>query len=309
MVKYFKIAFLCSFALLLFEACKTAPPVPTAEISSSVVNNMVTFTLQTTNSTAYKWRFGDGDSLIVYSSAPITHAYPKDATTYSVTVIILGPGGESDASASVTIPVMTKTDMLTGGSSYPNGKSWRISSSFGIDVADPDLSLSVVKSYPAGVLKNVGLSKVYTDEYIFFNDGKYTISPQGGGALAGLTFCKVNTIPNVQPQAADSLGLTYATPYTPSKDLTFALNTGKNLSVSTTADRVSATIVVYNNVNTLSFSPKGFVGLMDFMSECIIQQIDPSHMTLALFLSDTQTQSPLVGKITKVLILTFEVLK
>ena len=307
MKKYFKLTCLFSIILFLFTYCKPNPSLPTASIIAKVNNNVVTFTLQTTNSTAYKWRFGDGDSAIVYATATVIHAYPKDGTTYSVTVMVLGPGGETNASTTVDIPIMNQMDMLTGGTAYPNGKAWRISSSFGIEFTQPDSNFTVLKNYPAGVLNTIFLSGAYLDQYIFFNNGNFTISPQSGGVLAGITYCTVNSIPNVQPQAADTLGLTYATPYKPRTGLKFTMYQDKNLIIPTTSDGISTTDITYNNVITLSFSPGGFVGLMDFISECIIQQIDPSHLKLAIFISDAQAQAPQVGKVTKVLILTLEV--
>ena len=307
MEKYFKLVCLFSCFLVLFGACKPIPSVPTATITADVLNNVVTFKLATTNSTAYKWRFGDGDSVIVYTSTPVIHTYPKDGTIYSVTLFILGPGGSATATTTVNIPVMTPMDLLTGGSAFPKGKAWIISSSAGIYRANPDSSLMIERSYPAALLTTIGLGEAYTDKFIFFSNGNYVISPQGGGALAGLSYCTVNNIVNVQPQGADSLGLTYITPYKPSTALTFAFNPGKTLTIATTADGVSSTNESFSNVNTLSFSPDGFIGIRDFMSECIVQELTPSHLTVALFLSNVAPQAPLVGQITKVLILTFKV--
>ena len=309
MEKLFKLACLFSFAILFFGACQPLPSAPTATISSVIANNVVTFSLSTANSSAYKWRFGDGDSAIVYSSAPLTHAYPNDGTTYTVTLLILGPGGENTATTTVEIPVMTQSDILTGGSSFTKGKAWQLSSAAIVSLATPDSLLTIVRNYRAKVLTSVGLSGAYTDQYIFFSDGNYTISPKGGGILAGLSFCTLNNIANVQPQAADTLGLTYAKPYIPPTGLTFALNTGKTLTIATTVDGISTTNVDYADVSTLSFSTGGFFGLRDFTSECILQQLSLTQMTVACFMSDLPIDVPQVGKINKVWILTFEVVK
>ena len=307
MEKYFKLACLVSCILVLLGACKPVSPVPTATITAEVANNVVTFKLAATNSSAYKWRFGDGDSSIVYTSTPVIHTYPKDGTTYSVTLFILGSGGSATATTTVNIPVMTPNDLLTGGAAFPKGKSWTISSSVAMYLAAPDSGLTIVRSYPADILKTIGLGEAYTDKYIFFSNGNYMISPQGGGVLAGLSFCTVNNIVNAKPQGTDSLGLTYITPYKPPTGLTFALNQGKFLTIATTADGISSTDENFSNVNTLSFSDDGFLGLRDFMSECIVQQITPSQLTVALFLSNVAPQASQVGKITNALILTFKV--
>jgi len=307
MKKYFKLVGLLSLGIIFFAACKPVPPLPTATISSSVANNVVTFNLATTNSSAYKWSFGDGDTAIVYSSAAITHAYPKDGTTYKVNVLVLGPGGERTTSATVTIPTMTQMDKLTGGSSFVNGKAWRISASYGISLATPDSIMTVVDNFPVAVLTNFQLGLAYTDQFIFFSNGKYSINNLGGGALAGLAYCTAKKITNIPPQITDSLALTYATPYTPPTGLTFLLNTGKNLIIATSPDGVKTTSVTYKNVYTLSFSTNGFLGIQDFMSECIVQQMTPTLMKVAFFISDLSPLSPQVGKITKVLMVTFEV--
>ena len=309
MAKYFKIAFVCSFILIVYGGCKPVPPLPTVSITSDVVNNVVTFTLKTDNSSAYRWRFGDGDSAIVYSSNPIRHAYPEDGTTYSVSLLVLGSGGQTSASTTVTIPVMSQIDKLTGGTAYPNGKGWRISSSAGVSIAAPDSDLTIISNYATGVFKKIGLISAPTDQYIFFSNGNYTISSQGGGILAGLNYCIFNNLANVQPHAADSVGLTYATPYKPPKGLKFALNSEKNLSILATTDGITSKTINYKNVTTLSFTPGGFVGLMDFMNECIVQSLTPSNMTIGLFFSDAQPQSQQVGKSTKVFIMTLENVK
>ena len=307
MKKYFKLVGLLSLGIIFFAACKPVTPLPTATISSSVVNNVVTFNLATTNSSAYKWSFGDGDTAIVYSSAAIIHAYPKDGTTYKVNVLVLGPGGERTTSATVTIPAMTQMDKLTGGSSFANGKAWRLSASYGISLAAPDSIMTVVDNFSAGILLSLQLSLAYTDQFIFFSNGGYTINNLGGGALAGLAYCTAKSITNVPPQLTDSMALTYATPYTPPASLTFFLNSGKNLSVATSPDGVTATSVTYKNVNTLSFPDRGFLGIMDYMSECVVLQLDPTLMKVAIFVSDLPAQSPQVGKVTGVLIVTLEV--
>ena len=307
MKTHYNLAGLLSIGLILFAACKPNTPLPSATITSSVANNVVTFSLATTNASAYKWNFGDGDTTIVYSNAPLIHAYPNDGTTYSVSLLVLGPGGQNTIHTTVTIPTMTQTDMLTGGSSFTKGKGWRVSASYGITLAAPDSVMTLVEKFPVNILYNIQLNLAYLDQFIFFSNGNYTINNLGGGALAGLAYCKANTIPNNPPQLVDSLELTYATPYTPPVGLTFSYNVNKNLIIAATPDGVTSTNVTYSHVNTLSFSNGGFLGLLDYMSECAVLQLAPTLMTVAFFVSDVPAQSPLVGKITGVLIVTLEV--
>jgi hypothetical protein len=117
----------------------------------------------------------------------------------------------------------------------------------------------------------------------------------------------INSIANEPTADGADAGLTYATPYTPPTGLTFTLNENKDFTVTTTADGINPVDVTYNDVTTLSFSTGGFVGLMDFMSECIVQEVTTTTMKIAFFASVVPAGAPQEGKATNVVILTFEV--
>lgn len=306
MKKYFMLACLFSLGLIFFSACKTNTPVPTATFTSSILDNVVTFNIVASNATSFTWSFGDGDSSVVTPSETITHTYQNYGTTYPVTLQILGPGGQASVAATITLPAETQMEMLTGGSALTAGQAWTISSSSTIVLANPDSAMSVIRTYPAGVLSLIGLGQAYTDQYIFFSTGNYTINNVGGGALAGLSYCTVNNIKNVPTQTSASAGLTYATPFTPSIDLGFTFTPGNSLTVPVTTDGVTTTNVTYSNVTTLGFSKQGFLGLLDFMNTCIVQSLTNTQMTVAIFVSVLPPTAPMVGKITNVLLVTFQ---
>jgi hypothetical protein len=291
--------------LILFASCKKETPAPTATFTASVTSNVVIFTAVVTDVDKFEWNFGDAS--VVSTIQNPTHTYAEYGRDYTVTLKVTGGGGQLTVTKTVTIPAMTKMEMLTGGTSDTNGKKWRISSATEVTLAYPTADLTVDKIVPAGVLTALGMGQVYTDEYIFFSDGDYTISPKGGGVLAGLIYCMVNSIANTPTVDGAAAGLTYATPYTPPTGLTFALNLSKNLTVTTTADGINAVNVTYNNVMTLSFSTGGFIGLKDFMSECIVQELTEATLKIAFFASVVPPAAPQVGKSTNVLIFTFEV--
>lgn len=305
MKKYLKLASLFAVILILIAACSKDTPAPTATFTATVEGNVVTFAVTATDAESYEWNFGDGS--VVSTIKNPTHTYTEYGQNYTVTLKVTGPGGNITVTETVTIAPMTKMQMLTGGDSNATGKKWRISSTAAFTLAIPDEELTIDDTYPAGVLTMIGMGQVYTDEYIFKHDGSYTISPKGGGVFAGLAYCMVNSVPNVPTTDGADAGLTYATPYTPPTGLTFTLNDSKNLTVTTTADGITSTDVTYNNVMTLSFSTGGFVGLMDFMSECIVQELTDTSMTIAFFASVVPPGAPQEGKTTNVLILTFEV--
>jgi PKD repeat protein len=305
MKKYFRLTSLFFSGLVFFIACKKDTPAPTASITKTITGNIVMLNAVTTDADQFLWNFGDGSE--VSSEQNPTHTYVEYGKNYTVTLTVTGGGGEATATTVITIPLMTKMEMLTGGASATTGKKWRMSSSTEAFRAAPDDISKATQTFPAGMLTNLGMGQVYTDEYIFFHDGKLTINPKGGGAFAGLAYCVVNSILNVPTATGGGMGLTYATPYIPSANATFTLNEGKALTVAVTADGIKTNNVIYPNSTTLSFTNNGFFGLMDFMSECVIQDITKDKMKVAFFFSTVSPTKLQVGKATDVLIFSFEV--
>lgn len=293
------------FLLLLLIGCKKDVQPPTASFTHTVEGNVVTFTATATNFTKFEWDFGDG-SYISTIHSPV-HTYPEYGKEYDVSLTVLGEGGQVTVSDKVVIPPKTRMQLLTGGSTGPGSKKWRISSAGGVFFAVPDANLTIAKSYPPGVFAAIGLAQVYTDEYVFHSNGNLTIHPKGGGILAGYVYCALNAIPMAPDGGAKSAGLAYAKPFTTPAGATFTLNEHKNLVVAVTANGTTTTNVTYSGVNTLSFTNKGFLGIMDFMSECIIMEITDTKMKCAFFLSTVAPPAAQIGKSTNVLITEFEV--
>jgi PKD repeat protein len=305
MKKYIRLASFFVVGLSLLAACKKETPAPTATISETITENVVEFTVVATDASKFEWNFGDNS--VVSTIQNPTHTYTEYGKNYTVSLKVTGPGGEITVTKTITIAPMSKMTMITGGVTATNGKKWRISSAAEVSLAFPDATLTIDETYPAGILTMIGMGQVYTDEYIFFNNNDYEISPQGGGVLAGFIYCAINSIPNEATTDGADAGLTYATPFTPPTGLTFTLNENKDLTVTTTSDGINPVDVTYNDVTTLSFSTGGFVGLMDFMSECIVQELTSTTMKIAFFASVVPAGAPQEGKATNVLILTFEV--
>jgi hypothetical protein len=106
---------------------------------------------------------------------------------------------------------------------------------------------------------------------------------------------------------SQSFGLCY-TAYTPEAGATFTLTEKKDMVVTTVSTNGNtATERTYKDVMTLNFSGTEFVGFMDFMRECIVQEITPDKMRIAMFVSTTQ--KAYYNKPSHVAILTFEVVK
>lgn len=297
------IAFAVGQAFL--TSCKDEEPEgpPKAGIFYSIVDKQVAFTALTKRAESWHWDFGDGQTSDEMN--PV-HIY-QEGGIYDVKLTVTGNGQNVEATAVVSL-ALSNIQMLTGGLKYPNGKKWKISSAHSDKdaFALADDKFTVIQVVGTGMLGNVGLGlgEVYDDLFIFKHDGTYTHSPQHGGALAGLLYSMLTkqTILKIT-EVSQSFGLCY-TAWTP-QPATFTLNEKKDLAITTVSpDGNTPTNRVYKDVMTLTFSGNEFIGFMDFTRECIIQEITPSKMRLAMFVCTTQ--KAYYDKPSFVIILTFE---
>ena len=286
MKKIFKLAGLFFLGLIFVVACKKETPLPTVTFTATVKEGVVTFAANVTNATKYEWDFGDG-SYINTIHAPV-HTYVQAGTAKDVVVslTIKGPGGEVTVKNTITIPPKSKLQYLTGGTvAAPSSKSWKLSAgapSFAINYATATFAPNY-KTYPGGILAAVGLGAVYGDTFEFKSDGTMTIHPNGGGIFAGYVYCALNGVPNAGN--AGGSGLTYATGFTSPAGAAFQINEGKNFTITTAPDAVHAGDVTYSNVMTLSFTHGGFLGNLDWSSECIIEQLTDTQIIADIFIS------------------------
>jgi PKD repeat protein len=307
MKKYFKLAGLLFLGLILVIGCKKETPAPTASFTATVNGGIVTFKAEVTNSSKYEWDFGDG-SYINTLVAPV-HTYAQIAVDQTITVslTIKGPGGQVTVSNKITIPAKTKLQYLTGGTpAAPSSRKWRISQSapsFMINYATATFTPNY-KTYPGGILTAVGLTPVYSDSFEFSSDGTLTIHPNGKGIFAGYVYCALNAVPNAGN--AGGSGLTYATPFTSPAGATFQINENKDFTITTAPDGVHAAAVTYPGVMTLSFTNGGFLGILDWSSECIIESISDTQIVADFFISAVPPPGQ-VGKPNFALHLYFEV--
>jgi PKD repeat protein len=304
----FKLTGLLFLGLVLFVTCRKDTPLPTASFTYSVTNNVVTFFPQATDVSKYEWDFGDGSYINAIPSP--THSFASYGTDYNVKLTVIGPGGQTTISGKVTIPPKTKMQLLTGGlAGSTSSKKWRLSisaPSFLITAATANFQ-PVVSDYPGSILGAVGLSMVYTDEFVFKADGTLTINPKGGGIFAGYVYCALNGIPIVPNSAAAGAGLAYLKSFVTPPGATFKINEGKNYTLNTTLDGTNKLTTTYTNVTTLSFTNNGFLGIKDFVSECIVASLSDTKMIANIFVSTVAPPKPLLGTPNMALTLTFEV--
>lgn len=301
----FGLAF-CGVIILTSTSCEKDEAIgpPTADIFRSIVGKQVAFTALTLNADQWLWDFGDGETST--EKNPV-HVY-ENGGVYTIKLTASNSVGSAEATSQVSLD-LTVMEMLTGGDAAPNGKTWKISAGHSdkdfITLADADFT--VINEVPAGALGLfLGLAEEYEDEFTFKADGSYSHDTKNGGALAGLVFSIVNGL-DIVKVTEESQGNGFAsTAFTPEAGATFTYTEEKDLTmeVVSQADGETTGEVTYAGVSTLNFSGSEFIGLMDFTRECIIQEITPDKMRLAMFMSATQGAH--FNKPSLVVIFTFE---
>lgn len=278
MKKKFKLTSLLFLGLILVVACKKDTPVPTATFTAAVNDGVVTFTAVVTNDSKYEWDFGDGSYINTLKAPVHTYVQTPTPTDFNVSLTIKGPGGEVTVTNKITIPAKTKMQYLTGGTpSAAKSRKWRISkTAASLTVAYANAGFTPIGIYLGGILENIGLTNVYSDEFVFKGDGTLTINSKGGGIFASMAYCMGNSVP-MGAYYADA-GLAYTKSFIPLTGATFTINEGKNYTISTPLGNVT-----YSNVMTLSFTNGGFLGLKDFTSECIIKKLTDTQIDAVLF--------------------------
>lgn len=295
-----------AFLALTFSACEKESVVepPTAGIFRSIVGKQVAFTALTLNADQWLWDFGDGSTST--EKDPV-HIYEAGGI-YTITLTATNSVGTADATTQVSLD-LSPYEMLTGGASAPNGKTWKISAAHSehdaITLADP--GYTVIQEVPAGALGLfLGLGEEYEDTFTFKSDGSYIHDNKNGGSFGGLVFATVTGTDIVSvTEASQDFGFA-SLAYTPETDATFTFTESKDLTVTVVsqADGTTTGDITYEGVSTLNFSGTEFIGFMDFHREVIIQDITPEKMRLAMFMSATAKEH--FNKPSLVVIFTFE---
>lgn len=276
---YFGLIFFVATVFFVSSCTEETSPPPTASFTATVEGNVVSFTAEATDYTKFEWNFNDG-SYINTIPNPV-HTFPEFGKDFEVTLTVLGDGGEVSVTTVVSIPAITKMQLLTGGmGSKLKSKKWRINPGaafLDVSFADQDLTSQIPAEYRfGGVLSVVGLGNAYLDEFEFKSDGSMNIISNGGGILSSMAYCMKNNVP--MASYYEDLGIAYTESFTNPTDATFTLNEGKDYTIVTPLG-----LVTYPNVMTLKCTKGGFLGIMGFTTECIIKKINATEMDAVLF--------------------------
>jgi hypothetical protein len=180
--------------------------------------------------------------------------------------------------------------MLTGGSSATNGKTWVLDQAYtvgdgGGPVMNPPYTLTVPSA--ENVLDMFGLGDEYDNEFTFFYDGHYSVSPKNGNVLAGAVYGTI--IGPIYGDPAWDIGLC-AVIWSSSGSPTWTLNT-TDLVVDAIGDPNDPDVppahenVTITGKTWISFSEGTYFGILDFPStaQFIIDEITPDKMRVTLF--------------------------
>ncbi len=274
-------------AVIGLNSCKKDTPAPTAVFEFAVSGYQVTFTSTVTDVATYSWDFGDGQTS---TEANPVHTYAVSGT-YNVILTAKGGGGEITVNHNVEA-LPSFLEMLTGGPTKPNGKTWVLSKAYieGVDGGSGvNDAMLILFASAANILDGLGLaSDEYDNEFTFYSDGKYMVDTKGA-ALAGSLFGLFGGEQEVISMTDNQLGLCTTT-YTMPENATWTLH---ETDLTVTAAPMGGTDVpavtfssTFTGKKWISLSTGAYFGILDFPTtrQFIVKEITPGKMSVALFI-------------------------
>ncbi|MFN8254536.1 MAG: PKD domain-containing protein [Bacteroidales bacterium] len=290
MKKVFSLILGLGLVSVIFNACEKDTPAPTVEIFATIDGYSVTFNPTVTDVNTYSWDFGDGSELSTESN-PV-HTYDVSGT-YNVTLNVTGDGGEATATKEIVINASIE-EMLTGGPTALNGKTWILSTEYSpaVNGGGPVLNEMPI-DMPSFenvlcIFENSDLCAEYDNEFTFYSDGTYEMNLKNGNSLAGAVYGAV-----LQSMVGDpvyDIGMCAAS-YTPPVSSTWALHTD-NFVVDAITDPMEEDVppvhgdVTFTGKNWVQLSEGAFFGILDFpvSQKFIIKSLTADKMQAVLFL-------------------------
>lgn len=284
-----------AFAALLMISCSEDTPAPVVEIFFEADMDdpyTINFTTTSSDATSFSWEFGDG-SVGVGESA--THTY-LESGDYTVEVTATGDGGETMATKDVNIAA-SMAEILSGGPSATNGKTWLISRTAtpGVDGVG-----SVDPSYPAdlfpatdNLLDFIGLGAEYDNEFTFFHDGSYSINNVDGNNLAGWLYA-ATFIPPEDWVITNDYGI-FSVKSTPPANPTWMLTEGGSLVVDAVDEdpadgSTTLKTVTFEDADYITFGGGGFLALQDFGMYAMVRQVASDRISLSVYMYSVQSE-------------------
>ncbi len=273
------------FLGIYFTSCEKDKPAPTLDIYVTVNGFTVDIAAEATNTTSWSWDYGDGT--VSDSVGSHTHTYATGGN-YTIKCTVTGEGGELTKTKAVTIA--TIKDLLSGGSSATNGKTWILSRKAGGSDGVGFVKEALAPDYfPAvnDMLDVLGLSEEYDNEYTFRFDGNYSIDNKNGNVLSGWVYGDMAVDPGdiIKTTIYGIWQIALPAP----ASATWSLHENQDLTIESVYDAnddqedgVPET-VTFKEVDYITFAGDGFIGMKDYTSTVLIREISPERMTLTMF--------------------------
>ncbi len=286
---YFLLAVL-AFALC-FSSCSDDNDPPVAEIFFEVDADdpyTINFTTTDQNVKTYSWEFGDGETS---TQARPVHTYAMSGD-YTVTLTVTGDGGEYIATKAVSVTASME-EMLSGGPAATKGKTWVLSRTMtaGLDGVGNVNSKFTSDVLPGAndMLDLVGLGEEYDNEYTFHHDGSYTVDNKNGNVLAGWIYCVTEAYDRIQSMTdAGIFVISDTNPANAGWSLTQKEDLVVEAANETGDDGYTETTVTFKDVNYITFSNGGFIGVKDYYNKAIVREVTSQRMVLTVFLNTVQ---------------------
>lgn len=280
---YYFIPVLTLVAVLL-ASCAKEPTVGT--IQANIEGYQVTFKAAVTDADTYLWDFGDTHTS---DQAEPVYTYLKSGT-FTVTLTVSGRGGEVSTNSQVSI-LPSANEMLSGGPTATNGKTWVLSRAYvsGVNGGSVvDNAMFVMLPTVENVLDVIGLGYEYDNEYTFFSDGRYKVDVKNDLAITAGIYAMVNAITKDVGNANNTLGI-YAATYVAPTGTTWALHED-NLVVKAVINPLGSDVPAPTEDRTITgkkwveLTGDAFFGILDFPTtrKFIIKEITPDKMDVAL---------------------------
>lgn len=318
--------------IFLFQSCEkeSAPTFPlSAIIFNSIDGTQVAFTALTHSAVSWSWDFGDGQTST--EENPV-HIYDEGGY-YLATLTATDKNGNSVTAEASLAVALTPYALLTGDYTKEgyDGKTWKLAQAHSVNdkLVNSDATLSLLDEdipyLPSGAFDlYLGLPETYNDEFTFYFDGTYKHNTTDGTSFGGIVYAMVlqqfglADITKTGGEAVFGQDVFALTTYTPDENATFTFNENEDFSIFTIPDYATGVesgfpIVTYPGVMTLDFSGTEFIGVRDFFTKVIVEDITNDSMRLVMFISLSpdaiMNYDPLIALSTTALILTFEVVK
>ncbi len=272
-------------AVLLISCEKDDPP--TASFTAAINGYEVTFTSKVTKATTYSWDFGDGGTS---TEANPVHTYDESGT-FTVKLTVKGDGGQAVATEEVEV-LASFEELLTGGPSAPNGKTWVLCRGYeaGVDgggVINNDMW--VMLGSEENALDVIGMGQEYDNEFTFYYDGTYEINLVNDTAIAATLFGIFGGEVTLYTMEDNALGLNLSS-YTVPENATWTLHE-EPLVIDVITNPLGTDVpaphgdVTITGKKWISLSEGAYFGILDFPStrKFVIKEITEDKMKVALF--------------------------